>query len=354
MDAAFLAFCHFELQQKHFLWFSKISNGTLETSWCCPSVVASVFSDLRAGRLGVDQPWYAMILRFGLAFACVVATVNGAKDSDVCGYCKFMVETFKAGLKKTENQHFAGGNTDWEERKLGKFKTSETRFIEIMEYVCHKDHLENAEEFSDLKDLRFKCNHLAEDTEEILEKWFFKGQDSEIFKYVCIDEAKKCCPEGHYGANCSPCPGALKGLTCFKKGKCDGEGTRLGTGKCECKSGYAGVRCSTCAAHFYEVSKTDDSIECAACFDGCASSCKGPTSLDCTACRTGYRMVEKEGCKDVDECETDGEKLCDKENEICVNTPGSYNCECKNGYKRDYDTDECVLDVNDPDLKDEL
>uniref|UniRef100_A0A914VQM4 DUF3456 domain-containing protein n=1 Tax=Plectus sambesii TaxID=2011161 RepID=A0A914VQM4_9BILA len=32
--------------------------------------------------------------------------------------------------------HFAGGNTDWEERNLGKFAKSETRLVEVMEHVC--------------------------------------------------------------------------------------------------------------------------------------------------------------------------------------------------------------------------
>ncbi|CAD5221920.1 unnamed protein product [Bursaphelenchus okinawaensis] len=291
-----------------------------------------------------------MVYLLVLVVTAFLVLGNAAKADDPCGYCKFMVETFKSGLKKTENQHFAGGNTDWEERKLGKFKTSETRFVEIMEYVCHKEHLESLEEFSDLKELKFRCNNMAEDSEEVLEKWFFKHQESDpdLFDFVCINELKKCCPQGHFGHNCSPCPGSLKGLTCFKRGKCSGDGTRQGTGKCECQKGYAGVRCSTCDAHFYEFSKNDTAIECAACFDGCATSCTTSGPLGCTACRTGYKMVENEGCVDVDECSDNGEQLCDKLNEICVNTPGSYNCECKDGYKRDFDSDECILDVNDP------
>jgi hypothetical protein len=60
------------------------------------------------------------------------------------------------GLKRTENQHFAGGNTDWEERKLGKFASSETRLVEIMEYLCKKKHLDDAKQFDSVKEIEFK------------------------------------------------------------------------------------------------------------------------------------------------------------------------------------------------------
>ncbi|KAI6224416.1 Calcium binding EGF domain protein [Aphelenchoides fujianensis] len=210
------------------------------------------------------------------------------------------------GLIKTSNQHFAGGNTDWEERKLGKFKTSETRFVEIMEHVCKKADSVDSDPFDGLKDLQFKCNTMAEEHEELLEKWFFKRQetDPDLFQFVCIDELRKCCADGHYGPACAPCPGALKGAACFGNGKCDGDGTRSGSGKCDCDDGYAGVRCSTCDAHYFAASQNETHIDCKACFDGCARGCTNEEP-----------------------------------------TGGSYNCECKDGYRRNFDTDECEVDV---------
>lgn len=115
-------------------------------------------------------------------------------------------------------------------------KFSETRFIEAMEHVCKKFDSENSGQWDSLKDLQFKvmsiiyfqsfafqCNHLAEDSEELLEKWFFKRQESDpdLYKYLCIDQLKRCCEVGHHGPNCSPCPGALIGPACFGNGKCD-------------------------------------------------------------------------------------------------------------------------------------
>ena len=76
-------------------------------------------------------------------------------------------------MKETENQHFGGGNTHWEEMKLGKFATrylllcklleivktfskiikhgfSETRLVEILEFTCKKDNLGGAAKLLDL------------------------------------------------------------------------------------------------------------------------------------------------------------------------------------------------------------
>lgn len=56
-----------------------------------------------------------------LSLIYLVVSKDAAEER--CNQCRFLVETFKAGMKKTEKQHFAGGNTDWEERKLGRFAT---------------------------------------------------------------------------------------------------------------------------------------------------------------------------------------------------------------------------------------
>ena len=37
---------------------------------------------------------------------------------------------------------------------------------------------------------------------------------------------------------------------------------------------------------------------------------------------------------DVDECESQGAKLCGAEGEMCVNIPGAYKCDCQDGYTR--------------------
>lgn len=90
------------------------------------------------------------------ALLFIVFFIQADSSEEKCKQCKFLVETFRAGMRKTEKQHFAGGNTDWEERKLGKFSTSETRFLEVLESVCKKEVLSDSVEYDLIKDMKFK------------------------------------------------------------------------------------------------------------------------------------------------------------------------------------------------------
>lgn len=194
-----------------------------------------------------------------------------------------------------------------------------------------------------------------------MEKWFFKHQESDpdLTKYFCIDELRRCCSSGHWGAACEPCPAVSQKLDpCYGRGECNvsfyiklttyqlvllqGDGTRGGNGKCKCDRGYVGHMCSNCDAHFYPVEQNNTYIECGECFDGCASGCTTSGPKGCRACRSGYIMDVEEGCKDIDECLEDGK--CTKDNEKCVNTIGSYRCECGEGYRRNKDQ-ECEIDI---------
>ncbi|KAL8156500.1 hypothetical protein AgCh_001555 [Apium graveolens] len=69
-----------------------------------------------------------------------------------------------------------------------------------------------------------------------------------------------------------------------------------------------------------------------------ASSMCGRNTL-CTnqslcSCIEGYEgnPYLPDGCQDMDECATDDSNRC---RQICVNTPGSYNCSCIDGWERD-------------------
>ncbi|KAL3114934.1 hypothetical protein niasHT_011370 [Heterodera trifolii] len=274
----------------------------------------------------------------------LVKSASNSLINDKCMTCKFLSKTFLEGLEKTEKLHFGGGNTDWEERNLGRFKTSETRFVEILDYVCKKD--SSAEiGFSGIKDLQFKCHSLLEAHEELLGQWFFEHQDNgpTLGKYLCIENLKLCCDEGYFGADCSPCSGMkLSGKPCFGNGQCQGNGTRNGNGTCSCHAGYVGKMCSNCDSSYFAVSQNSSYIECEECFDGCSSGCVGPSPKDCRSCRIGYKMDPEIGCNDIDECAERGK--CDKSNEKCVNTPGSFECQCVDGFKR-LDSGECSVDV---------
>lgn len=64
----------------------------------------------------------------------------------------------------------------------------------------------------------------------------------------------------------------------------------------------------------------------------------------CTCRRPGYGLrFDKRTCKDLDECVSDS--VC-RDDQRCINTPGSYHCVCKNGYFESNgtcgDIDECA------------
>ena len=50
--------------------------------------------------------------------------------------CMYLADGIEAQMTRTRKQNFGGGNTKWEEKKLGKWATSETRMLEVMESAC--------------------------------------------------------------------------------------------------------------------------------------------------------------------------------------------------------------------------
>ncbi|XP_011314655.1 fibrillin-2 [Fopius arisanus] len=65
-------------------------------------------------------------------------------------------------------------------------------------------------------------------------------------------------------------------------------------------------------------------------------------------CAPGLRYVRNRGCADIDECSTI-EDICTS-NEECVNTVGSYVCNCRTGFRRENLTQACV-DINECQLQ---
>jgi len=164
---------------------------------------------------------------------------SGRSKKELCNVCKDFIKKFEDGMKKTEGKNFGGGDTDWEEKKLGSFAKSETRLVEILETVCEDVSPKHA------------CNGMVEDHEEEIEHWWFKihGEMDEFEKYLCYDELKVCCPKGHYGKKCKECTGGAEN-PCNGKGTCSGDGWRGGNGKCKCDEGYEGDVCEKCQEGF--------------------------------------------------------------------------------------------------------
>ncbi|XP_035686932.1 neurogenic locus Notch protein-like [Branchiostoma floridae] len=63
---------------------------------------------------------------------------------------------------------------------------------------------------------------------------------------------------------------------------------------------------------------------------GCAAN---STGAEFCVCDFGYELQANNSCQDIDEC-TLGTDICDENAKECRNTPGSYECICKDGFQR--------------------
>ncbi|NXL39694.1 CREL1 protein, partial [Glaucidium brasilianum] len=238
------------------------------------------------------------------------------------------------GLERTEHEGFGGGNTAWEEEKLAKYQHrwvppgwggsgggpttpytaplrphSETRLLEVLEGVCTP---------SD-----FACHQLLERSEEHVEQWWFheRQQHPDFFQWLCVERLALCCLPGTYGPDCRPCAGGPQ-QPCSGNGRCDGDGTRRGTGLCVCSPGYGGPFCAECGDGYYEASRNKSHLVCAECYRACGR-CTGPEDSSCLRCKRGW-VLHEHRCIDIDECGT--EMAHCRANQFCVNTEGSYEC----------------------------
>lgn len=247
-----------------------------------------------------------------------------------CDKCRMLVESFKKGLKMTSRGKHEGGDAHWEEKKLNNYGNSEIRLIEIQENLC--------QELPNGKD---QCHSFAEEYETELEEWFFKhlkkereekkDEGSSLFEYLCNGKLEVCCPEGHFGSKCLPCPGFPDNV-CNGRGFCAGNGTRDGVGTCNCFDGFDGDFCDRCAKNYYQINSTNDNgdstklpEQCLRCDRSCSGSCHSGGPKGCHVCRNGYNWDHEYGCIDVNECEQLETNPC-KENMYCSNTIGSYKC----------------------------
>ncbi|XP_047427871.1 low density lipoprotein receptor a isoform X2 [Mugil cephalus] len=79
-----------------------------------------------------------------------------------------------------------------------------------------------------------------------------------------------------------------------------------------------------------------DSNECLYNNGGCSHTCNDlKIGYECL-CPTGYSLVGKKRCEDIDECANP-----DTCSQICINQIGSYKCECEEGYQVDPATKAC-------------
>ncbi|KHJ76681.1 hypothetical protein OESDEN_23699 [Oesophagostomum dentatum] len=131
-----------------------------------------------------------LIAFYGLFMVAAAAKKYNEKN-DRCRYCHFLVSTFEMGLLRTARKHFAGGDTAWEEKKLGKYATSETRLVETMETICKKNSIVEIGDYQGLPELEFRCNALVEEYEDLIEKYYYKHQSSNMTQWLCEEQTKR-------------------------------------------------------------------------------------------------------------------------------------------------------------------
>ncbi|KAL3289976.1 hypothetical protein HHI36_023357 [Cryptolaemus montrouzieri] len=231
-----------------------------------------------------------------------------------CRACKTFIDSFKKGIERTAKGKFEGGDTAWEEEKLGSYAKSEIRLTEIQEKLC-----------SDVEEGRDQCYAMHEEHDSVLEDWWFKKQTEEpdLYKYFCIDNIQQCCPENHFGIDCTPCEGYPDNI-CNNNGKCKGSGTRKGNGKCNCDTGYKNDYCNECSEGYYESYKDEKKLLCSKCHSSCDGVCTKAGATGCTKCNAGWIMDKEKGCLDINEC-AQPTTPC-RVDQFCVNNEGSYRC----------------------------
>ena len=128
--------------------------------------------------------------------------------------------------------------------------------------------------------------------------------------YKCI------CDAGFQGETCSDINECINNKTCDEKANCY---NYPGSFECACQTGFFGTgqKC--------ERGQCQDSV--------CADNkiCKSLTSIDCV-CKDGFSDGVNDTCDDIDECSL--LKNCDTHAK-CINSPGSYLCECGLGFYGD-------------------
>ena len=70
-----------------------------------------------------------------MKFWAILAAATALKTP--CQSCRLVAKGLKKEMEKSAKSNFGGGNTKWEEKSLGPWATSETRFEHCIEYACY-------------------------------------------------------------------------------------------------------------------------------------------------------------------------------------------------------------------------
>ncbi|VDD84285.1 unnamed protein product [Mesocestoides corti] len=272
----------------------------------------------------------SVMIPFAIEFLSLICLTTCSDNN--CNLCQNVLEKFRITFYEVDSERsLGGGNTDWEEKYIGQYAFSDLHLLESIEQTSKLLTEKEAQFFTDIEGF----------VEVFWSDKLRTGQSNvnDITRALCIETLKFCCPWNKFGADCSDCG------PCFvENGYCDGNGTRSGTGVCQCKQGYAGKSCGQCdhLTHFQSDS-IDGIVQCTPCHPACAGGCSDVTPSSCVSCSKGYQAVKTDDgiiCADVDEC-SNGSSPC-KWGTYCVNDEGSYYClPCPDGCSLCTNTSMC-------------
>ncbi|XP_069063305.1 latent-transforming growth factor beta-binding protein 4 isoform X2 [Pleurodeles waltl] len=166
----------------------------------------------------------------------------------------------------------------------------------------------------------------------------------------CRQSSRRSCLNGRcentVGSFLCVCSAGFKsntqGTECHDIDECRQSPRPCGSGRCENTAGSfrcvcpAGFRLNIQEAECVDINECESPVTC-----GGQECVNTVGSFQCRSCRPGYRLQNRR-CIDINECQN--EAVCGSSGR-CINTDGSYRCDCKAGYQLSSEGVKCT-DIN--------